>query len=136
MQHSSVEMLGIVAELNVRRIPMVMGARVKRLGGVATLRPDEEQNLVKVREIHQRYMQGRYQHTDRELKQVKAVCDFLVIEHATCNNQDPRLDYGWDEGRMTSREPLCAGPKQQYINGTVVTCSPYEEAMMRCTQEW
>jgi hypothetical protein len=105
--YSSPDMLGLIAELNGRRIPMVLGKRVQRQGGVMGLTPNQEKKLVAVREIHNRFMQGKYRHTEREEGIVKWCCDFLVEQHATNNNQPSNAGkFSWDAQKLRQTDLL------------------------------
>jgi hypothetical protein len=78
---SSSELMGLVAELNLRRIPMVGGERVKKAGGEPAFRPDEVEMLKTARRLHQRYVAGKYEHEVHEARQIVDLCYRMIDWH-------------------------------------------------------
>lgn len=108
--YSSLDMLALVAELNVRRIPLVMGARMRKKGGVLALTPREQLLLKAARRMHDKYAGGDYTHEERDERLVKSCCDFLVEQHAQNIGQTPRHDYAWDAAAwLRVQKPVADG---------------------------
>lgn len=104
-------MLALVAELNMRRIGMVLGRRAKRLGAEAVggIPADRLRQLVAVRRLHIRYSDGIYKHAPNELAIVKDVCQWLVDEHAANQGNSPKT-LTFDDSSLIrkSRTPLAS----------------------------
>lgn len=82
-------MLALVAELNSRRIAMVGGRRVKRLGGLRMLSDKALVLLKTARTLHQRFMFGDYRHSDQEQGRIVELCNLLLQWHAENENASP-----------------------------------------------
>ena len=79
---SSNDLLAMVAELNVRRVGMVMTRRKKRMGGMVSLTEHQTSILATCRKMHQRYLLGDYRHEDAEVGVINELCHWLLSEHA------------------------------------------------------
>ena len=79
---SSDDMLAFVAELNGRRIAMVMGRRQKRQGGMLLVSEKQTRLLVNARRLHARYLANNYRHDEVEVSLLNELGNWLIEEHA------------------------------------------------------
>ena len=94
MPYSSNEMLGVVAEINCRRIAKVYGKAVRlsaEQGEEFTAGPKETALLMNARTLHNRYEKGEYHHTEIELGQIVELMNILVQRHAASIGAVPRM---------------------------------------------
>lgn len=82
MVPSSHDMLAFVAELNGRRIAMVMGNRQKRQGGMFLVSEHQMELLVVARKMHARYISDNYRHDETEIGMLNELGNWLLEEHA------------------------------------------------------
>jgi hypothetical protein len=82
MVYSSNDFLAMVAELNVRRVAMVMSRRQRRMGGMMLLTEQQTAMLATCRKMHQRYLQGDYRHHSSEVGTINDLCNWMLEEHA------------------------------------------------------
>lgn len=90
MKPSSADFLGLVADLNMRRIVQVMGARAAKQGGLLTMTTMRTNKLKTCRRLHHRFTKGDYRHTDREAGDVLDTCRFLAAEWAEIKGHPAR----------------------------------------------
>ena len=81
--NSSYDMLGIVAELCLRRITLVYRRIARGNAGLVDLSARERAGIAAVREMDNRYRSGKYQHTQREMDQMAELCQALIVRHAS-----------------------------------------------------
>jgi len=106
---SSQDMLGMVAELNVRRIAMVMNQRYKRLGGVLMLTERQSALLLTARKLHHRYLQDHYQHDESEQCAIRDLAYWLIEEHKlNIGNKEPTT-FEFDMRRQVAKQQPAAG---------------------------
>ena len=82
MVPSSDDLLAFVAELNGRRIAMVMGKRQKRQGGMFLMSEHQMALLVVARKMHARYIADNYRHDEAEIGVLNELGNWLLEEHA------------------------------------------------------
>lgn len=116
--YSSEDMLGLVAEINEKRLPRITGDLIKRAGGVNPLNPREVELLKSVRHLHHRFAAGELTHSDNDESRVKQCMDWLISKHAELKSQPARLDYEWDPRRLRRSEPLVKTFYAQALAGT------------------
>lgn len=107
---SSSDMLALVAELNVRRITMVLGRELRKTAGRLDISPAAVQWLQTARRLHHRYDRGDYRHEPDEAGRVRDLCCWLIARHRANNgatNDPGRME--WDEQRLTATTPPGAG---------------------------
>jgi len=114
---SSGDMLGLVAELNCRRIAMITGKMAKRQGGKLDLHKRILQLLTTARRIHHRYTAGDYRHEQAEADELRDLCQWLVQQH---NALEGRADseaahLEWNNAALSVKEPLARGVYEQLI---------------------
>lgn len=116
MVPSSDDMLAFVAELNGRRIDMVLNSRKQRLGGLDLFNERQVDLLATARKLHLRYSLGNYQHSETEVVAVNELGHWLLEEHAM-NEGLPRVGtFPPLTDRSASRRcPLPAGRYEQYL---------------------
>ena len=78
---SSTELMGMVADLNLKRIPMVGGERIKRAGGEPPFNKHEVSLMLTARQMHRRYLAGRYEHEQSEERQIVELCYKMIEWH-------------------------------------------------------
>lgn len=79
MLNSSYDMLGLVAELYLRRTPMVVRRIKKALGGAPVIMPDGALEGLKVaKQLHKRYMRGDFRHTEHEVGSLEYLGMWLI----------------------------------------------------------
>jgi hypothetical protein len=113
--NSSEDMLGLIAELNCRRIPKVTGTMMKRAGGRINLSPNVQKSLIRVRTLHKQFEKGEYQHTDSDESMTKACMDWLVAAWAETQNQTLNAKYDWNPQKLRRKEPLPRGSYEEAI---------------------
>ena len=94
MPYSSNEMLGVVAEINCRRIAKVYGKAARLAienGDQFNAGPKETALLINARRLHNRYEKGEYTHTEIELGQIVELMNILVQRHAASIEAVPRM---------------------------------------------
>jgi len=111
MLNSSADMLGLIAELNMRRISKVCGERARRLGGMMKLTPENIENLKLARSMHKRFVAGDFRHSEKEQGQIKSLCDWLVREHAL-NHNHPEKTVAMEDSSLRCMLPL---PPESYL---------------------
>lgn len=110
MVFSSADMLAVVAELNVRRITMVLGRELRKTGGRLDLSPSTILWLQNARRLHHRYTAGDYRHEPDEAGRVRDLCHWLVSRHRAANgNTNDAGGMEWDATRMAATEPPGGG---------------------------
>lgn len=111
MQNASNDFLGLIAELNCRRIAMVTGARFKRKGtlDVPTV---AMKHLLTARKLHARYAKGDNRVSQAEIGEIKDLCQWLVDTHAECHGQDSPKQIEWNDAQMTCIQGV---PPTRYI---------------------
>jgi len=111
MDYSSPDMLGLIAELNARRVALVLGRYARRSGGQLDLAPKTLDMLMVARRLHHRYRNGDYRHSPNELGKIKDLCGWLVQRHRDLSANPPDTPVGqwWDAKKMTSKTPPAAG---------------------------
>lgn len=107
---SSSDMLALVAELNVRRITMVLGRELRKTGGRLDLSPVTVGWLQTARRLHHRYDRGDYRHEQDEAGRLRDLCCWLIARHRAANGagNDPG-SLEWDATRLTATVPPGAG---------------------------
>ena len=110
---SSHDMLGIVAELNARRIAMVMGRRQRRQGGLLLLTDAQSKLLLTARKLHQRYLQDHYQHDETELSAIRDLAYWLLEEHRLNENIKNPTPFTFDI--RSAKEPPTPGTYRVYL---------------------
>jgi len=101
--YSSHDMLGIVAELNARRIPMIMGKMSQRAGGTLALSQGEIGWLQLARQLHHRYRLGDYRHDPNEAARIRDLCQWLVDSHRRFNHQETGVAIPWNADALESK---------------------------------
>ena len=112
MYFSSEDMAGLVAELNEKRLPKIVGKLVKSAGGKNPLTEPERELLINVRRIRSRFVRGEMTHDDNDESRMKAAMDWAVTKHAEQIGQSPDLSYEFDKRRLRRSEPL---PRNYYV---------------------
>lgn len=117
MVKSSPDMMGIIGELNYRRLPRVAGKRAKLRGGQLKLSADQLSALQTVRRLHHRFASGDFRHdTDSEEGQVLHVMNMLVQWHAEDNGHPLKpFEQKPDLLRHRGRLPLDPTTYQQVL---------------------
>lgn len=123
MVHSSDDMLAFVAELNVRRMQMVLSKRARRLGCVFLANGSMDHHLSErqvalitlARKLHMRFMRGNYQHEESELSALNELAWWLIDEHR--QNGDPvgGTFTGLQPSNMQQLVPLPRGRYEMHI---------------------
>lgn len=115
MQYSSDDMLAMVAELNVRRINMVLNKRARRLGSIFLangqfnhqLSERQIALLATARKLHNRYERGQYRHSETELGMLNELAHWLIAEHRLNGNSVKAGKFaGLSPEAMTVKKPL------------------------------
>ena len=106
---SSQDMLGMVAELNVRRIAMVMNQRYKRLGGMLVLTEKQSNLLLTARKLHHRYLQDHYQHDESEQCAIRDLAYWLIEEHKLNVGIKEPTSFEYDMRKQVAKEPPARG---------------------------
>lgn len=106
MFYASDDCLGLVAELNCRRIDMVLSLRM-RINETLHVPPLIMRHLLAVRKLHHRFKQGDLRVNEVELGHVKELAEWLLEQYAECRNQTVRQDaFQWHAAAMISTIPL------------------------------
>jgi hypothetical protein len=79
--YSSDDLLAFVAEVNVRRMPMVLGKRRRRLGGLFSLTEQQIGLVAAARKLHQKYLRGDYRHNVNDVSSMNELAMWLIEEH-------------------------------------------------------
>lgn len=112
--YSSRDMLGLVAEINCRRMPKVMGTKMKRSGvATAVMNPRDKELMMHARQMHNKFLRGNYRHTENDEAKLKNLMDLLVVTWADLQGHEPRMDYAWD--CKTLRQPKPIRTRYAYI---------------------
>jgi len=107
---SSTDMLALVAELNTRRISMILGREARRNGGELRLSPRNIALLTIARRLHHRFHNGDYRHHPDEAGKLRDLCDWLVARHRVNEGATPNGgNLQWDATKLTAKEPPAAG---------------------------
>lgn len=114
--YSSGDMLGLVAELNCRRIAMVTGKMAQRQGGKLTFHKRVLDLMGTARRLHHRYSQGDYRHDQTEQDKIRDLCQWLVQQHAELQGQkaDEKV-IPWDGPALQAKQPPPADTYSQMI---------------------
>ena len=125
MVYSSDDMLAFVAELNMRRIGMVMSRRQKRLtkglilpaAAMANHSLTERQlfMLATARKLHARYMRGTYQHDEDEISAIRDLAYWLIEEHAQNEGMPVTTRFIFDVRSKQVAMPPPAGRYKTYV---------------------
>ena len=78
---SSDDFMAFVAEINIRRMSMVLNKRKLRLGGLTAYSQKHITMIAISRRLHQRYLLGDYTHNDEEWKSMNELGFWLLEEH-------------------------------------------------------
>jgi len=108
---SSHDMLGIVAELNFRRIPKVLGRTSKLAGGHLQLTPQQLGWLHTARALHHRYSLGDLRHEPSEADAIRDLCAWLVSEHRRHQGTDDNRPIDWDHAGLVATANTNPQPK-------------------------
>lgn len=92
MAYPSHDFLALVAELNVRRLRMVVGAMFKHYGGPPPIPRPIVNRMILARELHRRFRNGKHEATPREWAEIKDLCNWLVRQHDVCRGKTPRTE--------------------------------------------
>ena len=79
--YSSDDLLAFVAEVNVRRMPMVLGKRKRRLGGLYSLSEQQFRLIACARRLHQKFLMGDYRHVAADVSAMNELALWLLDEH-------------------------------------------------------
>jgi hypothetical protein len=110
--NSSGDMLGLVAELNTRRIAMITGKMAKRAGGRLDLPKRTIDLLSTARRLHHRYMQGDYRHDVAETDRLRDLCQWLVSQHKQLEGRpEDGSPIAWNAPALSQKDPL---PPESY----------------------
>ena len=114
--NSSGDMLGLIAELNSRRIAMITGKMAKRQGGQLQL-PKKTLNLLQTaRRLHHRYSAGDYRHDVAEQDKIRDLCQWLVQQHDILEGRvETAKMIPWDAPGLQSKEPPADGTYVQLM---------------------
>jgi hypothetical protein len=116
-QRSSPDMLGLLAELNVRRIPMVFGTEQRKKREIVL--GERELALLKLaRRLHHRFRAGDYRHTDQEEGRILELCEILVRRYNQLHNLTDR-PWQIDRSRLTSKKDTPEGTYEKCISGVM-----------------
>lgn len=116
--YSSGDMLGLIAELNSRRIAMVTGKMAKRAGGRLDLHKRTLELLATARRMHHRYMAGDYRHEPTEQDKIRDLCQWLVQQHDQLQGggaDEPKI-IPWDAPALQAKEPPPPHTYEQLID--------------------
>lgn len=103
--NSSHDMLGLVGELNARRIPRVYGTAHQRSGHIR-LSDNEVELLKTARRLHARYSRGDYRHSEYEVGQLAELMNILINRHADNHGGIVRpIDFNIDDMESPARLP-------------------------------
>lgn len=116
---SSRDMLQLIAELNVRRMPMVFDSWHRKLMGVRMtgrgqqnikvlldrMTTEQQVGYRAVRTLHWRYDEGKFYHQDKELRQALSFCRFLLRLYSEIKHQEPKA-FDIDEQKMSTQADL------------------------------
>ena len=122
--NSSGDMLGLVAELNTRRIAMISGKMAKRAGGRLDLARQTLELLGTARRLHHRYMHGDYRHEIAEAERLRDLCQWLVAQHNILEGRpEETTKIAWNAAALSQKTPLPADSYKQLVvaihDGTV-----------------
>jgi len=115
---SSGDMLGLIAELNSRRIAMVTGKMAKQSGGRLDLHKRTLELLATARRMHHRYMAGDYRHDQTEQDKIRDLCQWLVQQHDQLQGtagDEPKI-LPWDAPALQAKAAPPKGTYQQLID--------------------
>lgn len=112
--NSSYDMLGLVAELNARRIPMIMGKMAQKAGGRLNLSKRELEWLQIARMLHHRYTIGDRRHDPNEAAKLHDLCQWLVDQHRLMQGRDAGEPITWDAGALEARNETTTPAKGDY----------------------
>lgn len=114
---SSPDMLGLVAELNVRRIPMIYGTAAKRNPEI-NLSEWELVRLKLARRLHHRFTAGDFRHTDQEQGQILELCGTLVEKYNELHNLENR-PWQIDTAKLQSKTTTPEGTYERCVQGVM-----------------
>ncbi len=92
MAYPSHDFLALVAELNMRRLRMVVGAMFNHHGGPPPIPHPVVTRMILARELHRRFWNGNQEATMREWAEIKDLCNWLVRQHDVCRGKTPRTE--------------------------------------------
>lgn len=126
MVHSSDDMLAFVAELNVRRIKMVLAKRYRRKhgqpllvmpNGSVPIDIDERVTgwLAVARKLHNRYLRDQYLHDDNEISAVRDLAYWLLEEHRLNEQLTTPTQWRFDATNMQCQTPPPHGRYAEYV---------------------
>lgn len=122
MQYSSGDMLGLIAELNTRRIAMVTGKMAKQGGGKFSAPQRVLDLLTTARRLHHRFMSGDYRHEPAEQDKIRDLCQWLVEQHDRLQGNapegGPRI-IPWDAPALHGKQPQPKGTYQSLIGAVL-----------------
>src|SRR5512139_1498367 len=108
-------MLAMVAELNERRIALVMGKRQRRQGGLLLLTDRQSKMLLTARRLHHRYLHGHYYHDETELSSIRDLTYWLLEEHAQNEGIKNPTKFEFHMNGKSAKEPLPRGTYDVYL---------------------
>jgi hypothetical protein len=111
MLKSSDDMLALVAELNLRRMGMVLGRRQKRLGGMHLISETQWRWLLIARGLHHRFIGGHYLHTAEEASALNDLMLWLLEEHKQNEGLKEIGQFDFQNGR---RLQTTVAPERDY----------------------
>ena len=107
--NSSGDMLGLVAELNCRRIAMITGKMAAKAGGRLQLPKRTMHLLATARRLHHRFARGDYHHEQSEQDQLRDLCQWLGQQHNLLSGRGEETSrIAWDAQALQTKTELPA----------------------------
>jgi hypothetical protein len=109
-------MLGLIAELNYRRIARITGQMAKQGGGRLNLPKRVLEQLTTARRLHHRYVRGDYRHDDTEQGRIRDLCLWLLEQHRAMQGRPAdATGFEWDGTKLHGRRPTPPGTSPQVV---------------------
>jgi hypothetical protein len=89
-------MLQNCAILNVNKMPLVIGKRRRRLGHWGATET-QMQILLHAREMHKRFGDGDYRHSDSDASKLADAMNLIIRWHAENHFTEPKKVFAWSE---------------------------------------